>query len=525
MKVPQYTTRIGAPGPVPWFEGGRPIRDIGKAVLAQETARFANVFGQWDEEIQRARESSEITGRLSRFALGAEELLTQIVKLPADKQEEAFYSGMEQAQQAALDWTEGSREAKTTLAKNVLGQYTSYLIDFRRQRRRQEINAVVQNAELGWDTAVQTGNFGLAQDASEDLVRVGSVTSEVAQQRLKEFHNDAALYKVRRQMDALSDADVPWNARAAGMRSMESRLDKILQAGTADDNGTPLSEEQRRLAVQLKNAAAREQDAARVQSKKMEDARREEVGLQVYGDLVQYTNSNGQEGRLYSLVDLTQLYVGGILDKAQYDGMVQLISAETQANSFAAMQVEDMLDEVGSGRMTKNDGLGILMRSAPELTPQQRIQYQEDLVKEQSAWRKTIRQRIAAEIDTTVNPTDILSSEGLQVPQTVAMAAKMQVWDIMRDWESKDEPLTEEKILPLAVSIASQLRNEWKQNPESFDEDHGFREPVEIPSKSAIDKYPAPKTRDEWVENVNRITREAGQAAGLEYYYKYEGQF
>lgn len=245
-EVPKYTTRVGAPGPVPWFEGGRPMRDVGLAVLAQETGQLADKFEKWDQERTDAYESAEITGRVSKFALGADEALTAALKLPYEQQDDAFNDAIERLREQTMDWTQGSTEGKTKLGNAILDQYTSTLISYRRARRRQEIQQIDQNAELGWETALRTGSFALAQDAAENKTRIGVWSEQFANEQLEQFQTSSDIQRTESLL--LGDPNA-LNPQAA-MTEMEQILAR-----------RDITQQQRERAQEVYARAAKMQDA------------------------------------------------------------------------------------------------------------------------------------------------------------------------------------------------------------------------------------------------------------------------
>lgn len=231
-EIPQYGRKIGAPGPVGYNPGTGPLWDTGLKVIADMTGDAAGAVAEKRLRIQRAREATEIIGRTSQFSLGMANVFQQASKLPTAAEREMFYAKeTEKLRQAALDWSDGSPEAKTDLLDTITGQFTRNQIAFLQEQERLELKNIADQASFAIDTAVKTGDEALLMKSADELLDAGIITPAKREQIVAEFPMDVRIEQLRQKAnadpDGIMDEAVRLQSDASATDTQRTRLREV----------------------------------------------------------------------------------------------------------------------------------------------------------------------------------------------------------------------------------------------------------------------------------------------------------
>lgn len=202
MAVVPYRRRANPPGPSGSLPG--PVFDRSMEAWSQATGNVADILANKAQAIKQARETTEIIGRSSRFAIGTQELLNGLNELKIgdrlatpEEREQHFRTQLEGLKAQTLDWKGGSREAQTRLLGVIEDHATGSLVSFMRRQEALEIKNIADAAEGGLAVAVQSGSLELATVYANELVAADVITPAKRDEILRDFPVDARIEQLR----------------------------------------------------------------------------------------------------------------------------------------------------------------------------------------------------------------------------------------------------------------------------------------------------------------------------------------
>ncbi len=294
--IPKYSQKIGAPGPVPYNIGTGPLYNQGLSILADASRDTAGALAANDRQLRDAYESTEITKRAAQFSLDTQNLLQRATELqvsepalgPADEmgnrptvtrlahpdeQKQFFQGEIGKLEEQYSAWEKGlygrnvSVESKARLRRTMMAETAQQIGNFRAIQQQRQIENIRDGLQFALDAAVQTGSTAAAHEVVYEAVRVGALSSAKGEEILQSFPVDVQLSDIRKQMDMLDQAEVPFDVKIEGLQSLSRQADGLLQGD--------LTEVQRNALLHVKNAAddyAGKQKVLKAETLKQNDA-------------------------------------------------------------------------------------------------------------------------------------------------------------------------------------------------------------------------------------------------------------
>lgn len=517
--VPTYGRRVSPAGPSSPYGYRASLYSEGFGAWERALGSIGAELHRQDEEIRQARESTELVGRSSQFALDLNKLLTQTAELTVDgrpaspeQQEEYFKTQVDQIGKTALDWKGASPEATARLQQAMTQETAQQIATLRGINRKREIENIADNLTLAKQTTLTTGSEVAYRTALDAAAAHGVISDTKRNEELAGLPTDIKLYGFRQQVSMLDQATVPLAAKVEGLGVLAGQLE-----GMQQDN---LSATQSRYVADLLDDVRKGQEAMRTEKARQDKQRIDATGRMVYGDIVTYESTGGKEGKRYTPAQLRELYIADALGKEQYDSLVKLITGKGEVDPWSALQAELLITDVDSGYKTLENAMVRQMELAPNLTPEQRATFNKDLAKARSAWRGQLRRKGADAIDNAISEVGPLGR--IPAPETVATVAKMQFYDALREAEDKQKPLDEDTFVPLAVDIGLRVLREYKTDKAGFNAKHGFSSTRPGPALTAtVDLNKRPANIQEMQATLRTIT---DVKAAQEYYRRWIGE-
>jgi hypothetical protein len=315
----------------------------------EATKEWSVELGRKAQAVQNARESAEIIGRTSQFALDMEALAAnadalQIDGRPAteEERERYFNDQSEQLRQQALDWTKGSREAKSELANSISRHHLGHQIQFMRDQEQRALADIRDKAEFSYQTAVQTDDLALFEESTNRLVASGAITAAKWDQLRAEFPVNAKIEEMRQA------ADIAPEDAATTLRSMLTQENVTAEQQSRIRSALTIAEANLRLRTSIVEAA------------------QERTKTQFVGLLTNLGNPTQPQLTPQAINESNLTAV----EKEHYLGLLKTWSHdlfEDNPEVVAAMMERQRTGKLGRGDATANVGYGLSPKTAQDM--------------------------------------------------------------------------------------------------------------------------------------------------------------